>query len=101
MAVIHVGLARRRQRLRIGAAFTTVEKTQEQSWSNATYALFDIVNRQLTHTRYKFYAVNGGNELGGMFLTLDQYKAAVAALRKKTYWPYIPDRTAPWYGQSH
>lgn len=75
--------------------------SQEQSWANATYALFDIVNRQLVTMPYKLYAINGGNDLGGMFLTNDQYKAAVASLKKKTDWPYIPNQKAPWFGQPH
>lgn len=42
---------------------------QDESWGRATFALFDIVNRQLAKTPYRFFAINGGNDLGGMFLT--------------------------------
>jgi hypothetical protein len=78
------------------------EKTpQEQSWANATFALFDIVNRQLVNRSHKFYAISAGNELGGMFLTEVQYRAATKSLKNKSDWPYIPDRDAPWYGQPH
>src|SRR5438132_1519807 len=39
------------------------------SWGRATYAFFAIVNDQLSNSEYRFYAINNGNELGGMFLT--------------------------------
>ena len=42
------------------------------SWGNATFALFSIVNRQLSGSTHRFYAINGGNDLGGMFLTEGQ-----------------------------
>jgi hypothetical protein len=44
--------------------------------ANATYALFSIVNTQLAGSPCRFYAINGGNELGGMFLTPEQCEAA-------------------------
>lgn len=75
--------------------------SQEQSWANATFALFYFVNRQLANQSHKFYAINGGNDLGGMFLTEVQYRAAMASLKKKSDWPYIPNQDAPWYGQPH
>lgn len=40
-----------------------------QSWGRASYAFFKIVNDQLTKSEYRLYAINGGNDLGGMFLT--------------------------------
>ena len=40
-----------------------------QSWGRATYAFFAIINSQLKKSGLKFYAINGGNDLGGMFLT--------------------------------
>ena len=43
---------------------------QDESWGRATFALFDIVNRQLAKTPYRFFAINGGNDLGGMFLLI-------------------------------
>jgi hypothetical protein len=73
----------------------------EQSWGNATFALFDIINRQLHTSEYRFYALNGGNDLGGVFLTAEQYNAAVSSLKRKTDWPYIPTQELPWCGQPH
>ena len=64
--------------------------SQERSWGNATYALFRIVNAQLAKAPRRFYAINAGNELGGLFLTRRQYRAMIASLEKKTDWPYIP-----------
>lgn len=72
---------------------------ETESWGNATYAFFSIVNRQLMSSNYRFYAINGGNDLGGMFLTKEQYKGAIASIKKKTDWPYIPTQENPWYGQ--
>lgn len=74
---------------------------QEESWGRATFALFDIVNRQLAKTAYRFFAVNGGHDLGGMFLTPEQAEAARASLPRKADWPYLPAAEGPWYGQYH
>jgi hypothetical protein len=70
-----------------------------RSWTNATYAFFAIVNDQLAHMAYRFYAINGGNDLGGMFLTADQVEAARRALPEKRDWPYIPTNEPPTYGK--
>ena len=72
-----------------------------RSWGNAMYALFDIINRQLDHSVRRFYAINAGNDLGGLFLTSDQYDAAVRSLERKADWPYIPTQEFPWFGQPH
>lgn len=72
-----------------------------QNWGNATFALFDIVNRQLQNSPRRFYAINGGNDLGGMFLTKETYDRAIKSLKRKTDWPYLPDSSHPWYGQAH
>jgi hypothetical protein len=74
---------------------------QDESWGRATFALFDIVNRQLARTPYRFFAINGGNDLGGMFLTPAQAEAAKKSLPRKRDWPYLPDASKPWYGQYH
>jgi len=74
---------------------------QEQSWGNATFAFFDIVNRQLERTGYRFFAINGGNDLGGMFLTPAEAEAARKSLPRKADWPYLPKLERPWYGQYH
>ena len=78
-----------------------VESSGENSWGNATFALFDIVNRQLEGTPYRFYAINGGNDLGGMFLTEKVRNEAIKSLDRKDDWPYLPESSGPWYGQAH
>ena len=75
--------------------------SEKHSWGNATFALFSVVNRQLHSSNYRFYAVNRGNDLGGMFLTESQVKAAVASINRKSDWPYIPTKDHPWFGQHH
>jgi hypothetical protein len=72
-----------------------------ESWGRATTALFAAVNRQLAGSTHRFYAINGGNDLGGMFLTEAEALAARKALPKKTDWPYLPEPKAPWFGQFH
>ena len=72
-----------------------------QAWGRATLALFDIVNRQLTACDVKFYAINGGNDLMGAFLSQEEFEAARASLERKTDWPYLPVLQHPWYGQRH
>ena len=74
---------------------------QDESWGRATFALFDIVNRQLAKTPYRFFALNGGNDLGGMLLTPAQAEAAKKSLPRKKDWPYLPEASTPWYGQFH
>jgi hypothetical protein len=70
-----------------------------QSWGRATVSFFEIINLQLKGSGVKFYAINGGNDLGGMFLTDGEYKAAIESIETKTDWPYIPKLEHPWYGQ--
>lgn len=72
-----------------------------QSWGRATVAFFSIVNNQLKNSGAKFYAFNGANDLAGMFLTREQYNAAVKSTEIKENWPYIPKLEHPWYGQNH
>jgi hypothetical protein len=76
-------------------------KNEDESWGKATYALFSIVNAQLAGSPYRFYAINGGNDLGGMFLTLEEYEAAKRSLKRKSDWPYLPTDEPPDYGQPH
>ncbi len=70
-----------------------------RSWGRASHAFFSIVNRQLRDLDIRFYAINGGNDLGGIFLTSSQYEAAIKSLSKKNDWPYIPTLEHPRYGQ--
>jgi hypothetical protein len=68
-------------------------------WGRATVALFAIVNEQLKNTTHRLYAINGGNDLFGMFLTPAQAKEARKSLPNKSDWPYLPKDEAPYYGQ--
>lgn len=72
-----------------------------QSWGRATHAFFTIVNEQLKKSDYRLYAINGGNDLGGMFLTQRECDAARKSLPRKEDWPYLPTLEHPWYGQYH
>ena len=72
-----------------------------QSWGRATHAFFRIVNDQLVRSEYRLYAINGGNDLGGMFLTQAECEAARKSLPRKEDWPYLPTSEHPWYGQWH
>ncbi len=71
------------------------------SWGRATFAFFTIINHQLASSPYRFYAINGGNDLGGMFLTPEQAASAQKGLTRRSDWPYLPMVEAPWYGQYH
>lgn len=73
---------------------------ESESWGRATHALFDIVNRQLAGSEVGFHAINGGNDLHGMFLTERQAKDARRRLRR-TDWPYLPQSQPPWFGRPH
>lgn len=77
------------------------EESGNNSWGRATHAFFAIVNDQLKGSPYRFYAINGGNDLGGMFLTPDQARDAQEGLPRSLDWPYLPEDTPPWYGQYH
>jgi hypothetical protein len=70
-------------------------------WGLATYALFDIVNRQLAGHSLKFYAINGGNDLFGIFMTPAQSEHARNALPRKADWPYMPTPEPGWFGMHH
>lgn len=71
------------------------------SWGRATFAFFRMINEQLIGSEYRFYAINGGNDLGGMFLTPTDAKAAQESLPNPADWPYLPTDDPPWYGQYH
>jgi hypothetical protein len=77
-----------------------IEETSN-SWGNATVALFTIVNDQLVNSTHRFYAINGGNDLCGIFLTRAQASEAQKAIPDKRYWPYLPKDEKAWYGQFH
>lgn len=71
---------------------------EADSWGRATVALFAIVNEQLKKSSHRFYAINEGNDLCGMFLTPAEAKAAQRALPNKSDWPYLPKDEPPGYG---
>ncbi|WP_285445832.1 hypothetical protein [Xanthomonas sp. fls2-241-TYG-148] len=72
-----------------------------EGWGNATYALFAIVNAQLQHSSVRFYAINSGNDLFGIFLTPAEAKSARHSLPRRQDWPYLPTDTPPWFGQEN
>ena len=79
----------------------TLPGTDGESWGRATYAFFSIVNEQLSGSNVRFYALYGGNDLGGMFLTPEAAAASQTGLPRKADWPYIPKLEYPYYGQHH
>lgn len=80
---------------------SSLPENQNQSWGRAAYALFSIVNDQIKGKDIKFYAINAGHDLGGMFLTSEQARLARNSLPQKRDWPYIPTQKHPWYGQEN
>ena len=76
----------------------SVSGTEQASWGRATAVFFQLVNEQLAATPVRFYAINGGNDLGGLFLTEAQAESARAALPRKEDWPYFPTLQEPWHG---
>ena len=74
---------------------------ESRSWGRATVALFAIVNGQLQGTPQRFYAINGGHDLWGIFLTPEELLAVQQSLPDKRDWPYLPRDEDPWYGQHH
>ena len=78
-----------------------LDEGEGNSWGRATVALFSIVNAQLKNSSHRFYAINGGNDLFGMFLTPAEATAAQKSLPNKSDWPYVPKDEEPWYGQYH
>lgn len=71
----------------------------ESSWDRATFAFFDIVNRQLAESSVRLFAISSGNDLCGMFLTPEQALAARESLPNRRDWPYLPDADAPWFDE--
>jgi hypothetical protein len=78
-----------------------IDTSDGQGWGRAAHAFFTIVNEQLAGSPIRLYAIEGGNDLAGIFLTPDQAESARKALPRKTDWPYLPTDEHPWYGQPH
>jgi hypothetical protein len=70
----------------------------EDGWERATVAFFKLVNANLMQSPYQFYALYGGNDLQGIFLTKEQYELARAVLPKRSEWPWLPEDQPPHYG---
>lgn len=70
----------------------------ENGWERATVAFFELVNSNLTASAYKFYALYGGNDLSGIFLTGEQFAAARRAIKEASNWPWLPVNDPPHYG---
>lgn len=73
----------------------------DDAWGLAAHALFDIVNCQLASADVRFYAINGGNDLFGIFMTPEQAERARHALPRQSDWPYLPVPEPPWFGMFH
>lgn len=71
----------------------------QRSWGHATFAFFEIVNENLAGTSMNFYALYGGNDLGGMFLTAEEVEEIRRSTPNRREWPYRPTLEDPWYGQ--
>lgn len=77
------------------------DPNDEESWGRAAVAFFDIVNRQLVGSGIEFYAVYGGNEMMGVFLTPAEFDNMRQKNQDRGEWPYRPVMEAPWYGMPH
>ena len=85
-----------------GRKFCIYEDGNDQSsWANATVALFNIVNSQIQECDLRLYAINGGNDLGGVILTKGDCVKAREQLENRTDWPYFPKHGDEWLGQPH
>jgi len=73
----------------------------DQHWGRSTFVFFDIINSQLVGWSKRLYAINGGNDLMGIFLTDQEFSAEKNKISNKRDWPYIPIDEHPWYGMYH
>lgn len=78
-----------------------IEGNEGESWGRATYALFHIINKQITKGDVRLYAINSANDLGGLFLSQSAAELSRNALNNRQDWPYLPELASPWYGQFH
>lgn len=81
-----------------GLRYEIYDSDDDDSWNRATVAFFDAVNANLRKSSHKFYALNGGNDLSGMFLTEEECAAARQALKNRSDWPWMPINEPPHYG---
>jgi len=78
-----------------------LDNDEDDSWGRATLVFFTIVNTQLRSSTHRLFALNGGNDLMGIFLTESEAQEARKTLPQRTDWPYLPENSHPWYGQYH
>jgi hypothetical protein len=74
------------------------KEVEEDAWILATIAFFDIVNASLAHTGHRFYALYGGNDLAGIFLTEAQFELARQSIARPAHRPWVPVDQPPHYG---
>src|SRR5258708_1741496 len=60
-----------------------VPNDEGQGWGRAAYAFLKIANDKLRKWENRLYAINGGNDLGGMFLSQSECEAARRSLPGK------------------
>jgi len=89
--------------IRVGDELRTVyspdiEGSESESWGRATFEFFRLVNLQLRDAPVRLYALHGGNDLCGVFLTPEEYEQARLQLARRSDWPYLPTDEAPAYG---
>lgn len=71
-------------------------------WGLSTARTFTIVNQwlQKAGSKERFYAVNGGNDLSGFFLTEEMHRIIMAhQAADANDGPYMPNEQYPWFGQ--
>jgi hypothetical protein len=79
-----------------------LEKELGRSWGLATVAFFAIINDQLAESTHRFYAVNDGNDLHGVFLTpAEAAREQELNADDRRSWPYLPIDEPEWYGMYH
>lgn len=74
------------------------DNLDKNGWERATVAFFDIVNANLEASETKFYAVYGGNDLSGVFLTGEQFAKSRRVFDNRSDWPWLPVDQPPYYG---
>jgi len=78
-----------------------LDRPEDHAWGRATVIFFEIVNSQLTVSDHKFYAISGGHDLAGIFLTEAEMLAAREDLSDRRDWPYLPKFGDRWFGMPH
>lgn len=66
-----------------------INEEEGEAWPVATKVLFHIINASRKSTEFKFYAIYGGNDLMGIFLTELEYKE-IQKTSDNSDLPYLP-----------